>query len=267
MTARRLVAGLLAAFTLMAIAIPSAGAVGGSGPPSRLRLCAMDQRHFVVGADHIHYVIRNDFFSRASDRECILNSKLGPNFTVTKSLARSRTSEAAAFPEIFRGCVWGIPCAHTGFPVRAANAGRVSVTWLTDTGHASGFWNTALDIWFFRRDYPSGQAGGAELMIWDKTTFARPPASRRIVSIDGTRWWFQHWRPCNAKFGKCWNYIQFRRVQGTDGYRGLGLGPFVRMAIAMHLISPRWYMESVAAGFEIWKRGAGLRTRYFRVRL
>jgi hypothetical protein len=76
---------------------PEGNAVAGRRPPSRLRLCAIDQRHFVVGADHIHYVVRNDFFSLANDRECILNKHLGPNFAVTKSLARSRTPAPAAF--------------------------------------------------------------------------------------------------------------------------------------------------------------------------
>ena len=45
--------------------------------------------------------------------------------------------------------------------------------------------------------------------------------------------------------------------------RNLGLLGFVADAAAQHQLSMSWYLESVEAGFEIWRGGAGLDSRSF----
>jgi len=107
----------------------------------------------------------------------------------------------------------------------------------------------------------TGQARGAELMIWLGARRIKVPARTPVVRIDHTRWYLLHWRACHR--GDCWNYVQFRRVRPVLGVRHLALLPFIRRAEKRGWISPRWWLENIEAGFELWQGGRGLATNWF----
>ena len=70
-----------------------------------------------------------------------------------------------------------------------------------------------------------------------------------------------HRRACHDR--ACWNYVQFRRVHPVTGVRRLKLLPFVAHAEKRRLIEPRWWLENIEAGFELWQGGRGLATNWF----
>jgi hypothetical protein len=107
-----------------------------------------------------------------------------PNFTVARSSARSTGIEPVACPFILRGCSWGTCSPRSGLPRRVSALGRPAVTWTTSL-HADGRRNAAFDVWFGKHAMTTGQANGAELMIWLRargiTVPARTPVTRRQV--------------------------------------------------------------------------------------
>ena len=206
------------------------------------------------------YIVRNDNYGRL--RECLSNRGHRPNFTIVKSGALAGHIEPVAYPDIFSGCSWGICTPHSGLPRRADRLHSLVTSWSTVL-HAHGQWAAGYDIWFSRSRSTSGQARGAELMIW----LASRGFSQNgwpVVSADGARWHLAHWT--TARQGKKWNYIQFRLVRRATSVRNLDVLRFVRVAERMGLIKPRWWLSSVEAGFEIWRGGVGLGTKSFSVR-
>ncbi len=105
----------------------------------------------------------------------------------------------------------------------------------------------------------TGQADGAELMIWINRhgTCCHLIQHAPIVRLAGHRYYLMHWRPCSRKWHICFNYIQFRLVRPTWRVDNLRLAPFVRKAEQLKLVRPWWFLENVGAGFEIWKGGKG----------
>lgn len=87
------------------------------------------------------------------------------------------------------------------------------------------------------------------------------------MRIDGARWHFAHHVACSATaaYAGCWNYVLFHRASPVAGVKELRLAPFFRFAERKRLVSRRWFLASVNAGFEIWHGGVGLGTRWFRV--
>jgi cellulose 1,4-beta-cellobiosidase len=157
------------------------------------------------------------------------------------------------------GCSWGI-CSphsklpHSELPARVSALHSPTTTWHTSE-HASGRWDAAFDLWFGRRRMTTGQATGAEVMIWLNARDI-PLASKRIVRVDGVRWYLAHWR---ARLGtKTWHYIQFRRVHPVWRVRNLRLNPFIRHAERRRLVSRRWWLLNIEAGFELLRGGRGL---------
>jgi hypothetical protein len=136
-------------------------------------------------------------------------------------------------------------------------------TWHTKT-ESKGTWSAGYDIWFDRQRSKSGQSGGAELMIW-LNAHDFDAGSWPVVKVDGMRWYLEHW--VTSGHGKHWNYIQFRRVHGISKVDNLGVKPFIAVARKHGLISRKWWLTSVMAGFEIWRGGVGLRTTNFMVRI
>jgi hypothetical protein len=128
---------------------------------------------------------------------------------------------------------------------------------------AAGRWNTAFDVWFSRSRQTWGQPNGAELMIWlNEREFQIPTYDEgRYVRIEGTWWYFDHWRPCWD--GVCWNYVRFWRLRSTWHVRHLWLNPFIRTVERAGLISRSWWLETIAAGYELWWGGRGLATTWF----
>ncbi|HEX9034746.1 MAG TPA: hypothetical protein VF834_23115 [Streptosporangiaceae bacterium] len=255
---------ILAVLCLATTAAASAPAV--TGPHRIYHLCYPDQILRVTNRAGESLVIRNDVFG--ADHECLLAFARTGDFVVSKSTATAAGSQAVAFPSIFYGCVWAICSTGSKLPEPVTSAMHARTSWVTQPVRPAGTWNTAYDIWFFLHRHPSGQANGAELMIWLNTTFPTPPRTRQVVRIGMFRYWFQHWRVCRVVRGQqhCWNYIQFRRIRAVSSVRDLELGPFIAFCERLKLIRSSWWLANVEAGWEIWKGGTGLRTMSFSVR-
>ena len=153
-------------------------------------------------------------------------------------------------------------------PIRVAKIGHPVTTWHTRQG-AAGNWNAAYELWFGKHAMTTGQADGAELMIWINRhgTCCHLIRHAPIVRLAGHRYYLMHWRPCSRKWHICFNYIQFRLVHPTWRVDNLRLAPFIHKAEQLKLVRPWWFMENVGAGFEIWKGGKGLATTRFDMRM
>ena len=224
-------------------------------------LCGSYEHIVTAGARGTRYVVRNDNYG--GRRECLRNSSGGPNFAVVASGARRAGQEPVAFPNIFRGCSWGVCSPDAGLPLQVGRLGALVTSWSTRQTRR-GVWDAAYDIWFARHRCVSGQDGGAEMMIWLNSHGLRTGRGR-VVTVDHRRWHLLRWR--TGLGGKHWNYLQFSLVGGGFAVRRLSIGPFIALARRHRLIRPGWWLTSVEAGFEIWRGGTGLRTTGFSVRL
>jgi Glycosyl hydrolase family 12 len=259
------IAGLLAtaAPTVPAQAVPlaraAAMAVGRarSGPVSSL--CRRYQHFAVVTAQGAHFVVKNDNYG--GQTECLAVRGDSPNFTVTQSQLPAWHAKPQAYPFILRGCSWGTCSAPgSGLPKPVSALRHPVATWYT-TQVPRGEWDAAFDIWFGTHPMTTGQADGAEIMIWLNARRIPVPPRTEIVRIEHVRFYLLHWRACHG--GTCWNYIQFRRVWPVQRVRHLHLLPFIHRAERRAWIQPVWWLENIEAGFELWQGGAGLATDWF----
>ena len=251
-------------FSAVAVAIAVAGlAAPGTGQhrSAATMLCGAYQHIVIDGARGTPYVVRNDNYGGRP--ECLRNSSGGPNFTIVTSGARRAGPEPVAFPNIFRGCSWGVCSPDGALPLPVSRLGALVTSWSTRQTRR-GVWDAAYDIWFARHRCVSGQDAGAEVMIWLNSHGLRTGRGR-VVRIDHRRWRLVHWR--TGLGGRHWNYLRFALVGGGTSIRRLSIGPFIALARRYRLIRPGWWLTSVEAGFEIWRGGAGLRTTGFSVRL
>jgi hypothetical protein len=222
------------------------------------KLCKRDQPLAVTTHSGQRFVVRNDFWG--TKKFCVTNTSKRPNFTVVKTGSNFLNGRVMAYPYIFTGCAWGICTRGSGLPARAPALRSPTATWHT-SDPASGRWNAALDLWFAKRNIKTGQAQGAELMIWLHTRDL-PLDSTRVVWVDGVRWYLAHWVARGAG-GTSWNYIQFRRVHPRLGVNNLRLNPFIHEAERNSLVSRRWWLLNIEAGFEIQHGGKGLSGKRF----
>jgi len=228
-------------------------------------LCGLNERMNVRGQFSTQYQIRNTYY-RGQRPMCIQNVGGLANFSVTQQPGYAPTGRVAAFPDIFRGCIWNRCSPNPGIPIKVSAVGHLVSTWHT-TESAHGSWNAAYEMWFGKRRMTTGQADGAELMIWlnEHGTCCALQRGAPKVWIDGRRFWLSHWRACSHKWHVCFNYIQFRLVHRTWRADRLRLKPFISRCVRIGLIRPGWWMENVGAGFEIWSGGRGLATTRFGV--
>jgi hypothetical protein len=204
------------------------------------------------------YIVKNDNYGRMP--ECLGNSGLAPNFQVLSSAAASTSNAVMAYPEIYTGCSWGICSPGSVLPLPLSQVGQPEVSWRTGQ-NAPGRWDAALDIWFDPEPIMTGQATGAEMMIWlNARNYPRPPRGR-IARVDGQRWYL--WRSVARHDGASWHYLQFRLVRPATQIRRLAIGPFIRLGEALRWIRPQWWLLNIEAGFEIWRGGTGLATWSF----
>ncbi len=258
-------ARLLVIVLLSVAAIPAGAQLAGADPatksPPVVSLCRQYQHVQVRKGKGATYVVKNDYWG--TNRMCLKNSRLRPNFRVTKSGPNKIGGRVESFPYILRGCSWGVCSPKSKLPVKVKKLRRPEATWHART-KARGQWNAALELWFARHKMTTGQADGAELMIWLNTRHL-PRSSRRTVRIDHTTWYLVHWH--TRGHGTTWNYIQFRRVSRRSGVTRLRLWPFIRKAEREHWIRPSNWMLNIEAGFEIWHGGRGLGTKAFTARV
>jgi hypothetical protein len=253
-----MVIGVLKRWQAGMLAVTAAVAVAPQAKAHTTVLCKPYQHITTISGTGARFIVRNDNFGGRA--ECLSNLNHWSNFKVRTSMADANGVESLAYPDIFRGCSWGVCSPNSGLPARAGRLQKLSTSWYTKL-HASGRWAAAYDIWFSRERRISGQDNGAELMIW-LSTRGFPAANRApVVWVDHTRWHVQRW--VVSRSGRRWNYIQFRRVRATNHVHRLGLVPFIRLSQRYGWIRPSWWLTSVEAGFEIWRGGAGLATTRF----
>jgi hypothetical protein len=239
------------------------------GRPSRPSittvLCRAQQRLAVHGLFDRQYLLRNTYW-RGRRPMCISNAGGRADFTVRTPPGSDPDGRVAAFPNVYRGCIWNKCSPDAGMPIRVSALGRVAGTWHTREV-ASGSWNAAFELWFGKRRMTDGQADGAELMIWlnmhGQCCHLQPGAAK--VRVAGRAFVLSHWRTCSRAHHVCFNYIQFRLVHRTWRVDRLPLTPFVRRCERLGLIRSQWWLENVGAGFEIWNGGRGLATTRFGV--
>lgn len=213
------------------------------------------------------YIVR-DAYWLGEQQQCISNRNATTNFTVTQKAGWDPNGRVVAFPDIYRGCMWSVCSPRAGLPRQVGSLGSPRLTLRTKEG-VFGMYNAAFDVRVLKENRPGGEADGAELMVWLNEHGGCCGLQRGApkVKIDGTRWWFSHWRTCTHlpwETHVCWNYVQFRRVHRTWQVSGLRLRPFIRRAEAAGLIKPRWWLQTIEAGFEIWTGGRGLAVTKFR---
>ncbi len=202
-----------------------------------------------------NYVVRSDDFG---GRTTLYNP--GDSTAGFQIIGAINTHVWDAYPEVFRGCTWGI-CSLGGWPLRIRDDGVPRATLVT-TQTWTGQYDTSFDNWFSTYPNKVRQSNGAEVMIW----LSHPGLNVSgwpVVTIDGTRWSVMHWRPC--KFGACWNFVAYVRVHQVSAAYGLWLNPFFRDSEARGLLRSSWWWTSVEAGFELCRGGRGLGIDYFRV--
>lgn len=251
-----LLAGVLSGGTAAAATRPAAGPAGSARRV--VTICRQHHWRMVTGARGKRYVIENGNF--AGRAECIANTGLRPNFTITRSGADRANEGVVAYPFALYGCSWRLCTPRSGLPARLSRVRHASASWSFGT-RAPGQWNAAFDVWFGRhRSAINGQAGGAELMIWLNAR-GNPPGPSEIIRVDGRRWHFHHWVAAND--GIRWNYVQLRAVRPVTRVRNLRLLPVIHRVQRMGLIRSRWWLLNIESGFEIWRGGRGLRTTDF----
>jgi hypothetical protein len=225
-------------------------------------LCVQHGSVPVVGASGGDYVIKNDNYG--GRLECLSGLDSSPRFRVSKSLAASGGVQPQSFPEIYLGCSWGRCSRNSPLPKRVSALRDPQTGWDTSQ-RADGTWNASYDLWFDRRPIVTGQATGAEMMIWLNSQGTEYAAGSPIVRLDGTRWYLLSW--ITQRNHTKWRYISFRRVGRAWHVRHLRLMPFISLAERKGWISGRWYLLNIEAGFEIWRGGTGLATNSFWARL
>jgi Glycosyl hydrolase family 12 len=249
---------VLGAIAALAVSSGPVGASSARQKPGTNTICQQLGWEKVTTGQGGRYIVRNDNFGGRT--ECLANSGLRPNFTVTRSKANSSGPEAMAYPDVFYGCSWGLCTSKTLLPVRASRVRSATASWSIAT-QARGQWNAAFDIWFGRhRSAYKTQATGAELMIW-LNAHDDPASPALTFTADHRRWYLYHWV---ARLGdKSWNYIQVRAVHKVNHVHALSLVPIIDHVERVGLIRPSWWMLNVESGFEIWTNGAGLATKSF----
>jgi Glycosyl hydrolase family 12 len=252
---------------LAVVITPALGSAAPAGNITRVpktQICTPNG-HLIA---HTHsgaaYAIRNNYWL-GTHQQCILVRGDYPNFRVVQNAGHdARHHFVVAYPDIFKGCIWNICSPKGHLPRRVSRLGHIKSSWQT-VENASGTWNASYDIWFGRKRMVTGQATGAELMIWlnehGRCCALQPGAPK--VKIEGHKWWLSHWRTSHNGFS--WNYIQFRRVHPTWQVKQLKLQPFFRKVERMGLVKTHWWLENVETGYEIWSGGRGLQTTRFRV--
>jgi len=210
------------------------------------------------------YVIENNNFG--GQPECVSRAD-GSGFRVTRSAASARLGigQPNAYPEIYTGYHWGTQ-AGNAFPAQLSSLSYARSSWSVAVIRArrDSAYDAAYDLWVNRgrQVAASGQPDGAEVMIWLTEQAVPPPVpGTPTVTVDGAAYY--RIELARREHGVSWPLTIYRRVAPVTSVRDLSLLGFVADAAAQHRLSMSWYLESVEAGFEIWRGGAGLDSKSF----
>lgn len=216
--------------------------------------------------EHGAQIVRNDNF--AGRRECLRVQ--GGGFSITRSAADSRTPAVDAFPYLFSGCSWGLCTAHSLFPRRIGQLGRITTSVRFNT-RARGQWNAAWEWWVDAHPIKNGQARKAEVMCWIDTRGIPRPTRSPIVRIGGVRYYLNWWMTRRVVNGQpaSWPLVIFRRVHPVS-HATVRISAFMARVHSLRfhgkrLVGERDWVLSVEAGFEIWRGGKRLGVQYMRV--
>jgi cellulose 1,4-beta-cellobiosidase len=193
-------------------------------------------------------------------QEC-LTTGAGKIFTVASLSASTKPGRVAAYPNVFYGCEAGVCTPASGLPARVSKVMGTISAFQTSGEKKAGRYNASYDIWFSTAPMKTGQADGAELMIWFNAP-GNALESRVKYTVGGVQYYLAHWR---SHLGKTWwNYIQFRRVRPASGGSSyLKIGQFIQVAEKLRLVKSSWWMDNVEAGFEIWSGGSNVTATRF----
>lgn len=251
---RALLAGALAAALGATLLFVGAGV--GSAAPAPPRTCDQFGSFPVAGAS---YVVQNNRWG-AQTEQCI--TAFGTSGFTVDTAQHTNNAGPAAYPSIYRGCVYGYCTVNSGFPKQVSSLRTLRSSWVTNGPTAGGTqqYNTAYDLWFDPSRTQAGRNTGAEMMVWlNRTAWVQPIGTKRYeVFLAGTVW--EVW------YGTIdLPVISFVRKAPTTAVSNLPLESFVNESRRVGVIKPAWYLTSVQAGFEPWTGGAGLRTSSFSV--
>jgi hypothetical protein len=252
------IVGLVLAAALAAVAVPADGPPAGAAPIRAF--CGRYQHVTVTTRAGTAFVVRNDFWG--TRRVCLQNSGLRPNFRVTRTRRNAIHGKVMSFPYILRGCSWGVCSPKSRLPARVRSLRKPEASWRV-FARARGRWNASLETWFGKRDMKTGQANGAELMIWLNRHGPVHPAGPRVASDVGIGGRSYHVYLRQSR----WNTITYLMTTATTSVRHLDLRPLVAYAVSRGYIQDSWYLIGVEAGFELWRGGAGLATDSFSVKV
>jgi hypothetical protein len=247
------------------LAVPAMNVSATTAPGSTITLCRTLQRVNVTGQHDTKLILRNDNYGY--EPECLTNSNQWANFVVSVSGATSSIGHGSvAYPEIMLGCAWGLCTPGTSLPRKISSLGDPESSWYI-TAKAPGIWNAGFDLWFAHQPYITGQDRGAELMVWLKNTLPKQHAVyKRLVRVDGVRYWLEHWIAHNKVTGVRWPYILFSRYIPVNRVHDLQFLPFIARAERAGFLNKHLWLTSLDAGFEIWRGGQGLATDRYWVR-
>ena len=246
-------AALLVAGGLLAVGLPAASSEAGTTTLCNSQTAAVDG-----GA----YTVQNDEWG-SSAPECITTNGKAEFRVTNSSIANGKKGSPGGYPDIYKGCNYGSCTSGSGLPIRASkiHARTVTTSWSTSQPGGRNIYNAAYDIWFNKTSTTSGQANGAELMVWLNRRGHKHPYGRQVatnVRVGGHRY--------NVWFGNAhgFNTVTYTMTSGVRSVR-LDLRPLEANAVGRRYIKRWWYLISVEAGFEIWQGGKGLATKSFSV--
>jgi hypothetical protein len=215
------------------------------------------------------YVVQNNEWG-SSAAECLTTRAGLAGFTVVRSAIATRSGAPGGYPSIYAGCHWGL-CATGGLAskpqrVAALMPGRlVSHFAVTERARPGSAYDVAYDIWVNQSPRTRGEPNGTEIMVWLGHQGKVRPAGTivaRNVTIGGRK--YDVWHARGRAAGGTVTYELIRHVTAIGH---LDVGRLIQDAVRRRYASPRWYLVSVEAGFEIWRGGAGLAVTRFGVRV
>lgn len=177
-------------------------------------------------------------------------------FTVSevRGLVAKNAKAPRAYPNIAT-----VP-GTAGLPVPVADLGDATSDWAAWPA-ASGSYNMAYDLWYGPSSTDCDSAHSAELMIWLDATDNVVPAGSRMsgtVTIGDAAY-----EVYKAPITSAHSVISYVRTDPTRTVRGLNLRLFTADALQRGYIPATSYLCKVAAGFEVWSGGVGLRSYSF----
>lgn len=216
-------------------------------------------------ANNDWYRVMSNFYNATSGTGCITwNQSTNWNWARVSntSVPLDPKKGPAGYPAIYQGCHYGT-CSAGGYPKRVGGITNAVSNWQIAGLSSPGVWNVSYDIWFNKTlKSDQGYPNGLELMIWQAYQGGIHPAGSKVYS--GISW--------NGRTYDKWvgsvngtKVVSYVRTSGDVSQTHFDLMPFIRDCKGWDGLRDDWYLQSVQAGFEIWKEGQGLTTSEFDV--